>query len=211
MTKIKTKFHNRKFYGKWLFKITLEIHGAYLLRREANSYNTLFNRYSDDHRQQILDLKNYLDVRQSLGLQTRIESNCVDIYTNDRTVYDDISKDFADIVKHRYEAISTEGIDNDGHQVFVKKLPHDTYQYKVFLKPHTFDNDDQSKKIYLEWLGTQGSKIKISDKVKEWFMITNWNWDRRYIYVEDESTLLMLSMRNPNVLGTVYKHIIIDK
>jgi len=42
-------------------------------------------------------------------------------------------------------------------------------------------------------------------------LITEWNWDRRYMYVEDEMTLLMIKMRSSEVLGRIYEYHIIDK
>jgi hypothetical protein len=53
--------------------------------------------------------------------------------------------------------------------------------------------------------------IKISDTVKTWFMVTNWNWDRRYIYVATEADLLMLKLRSSDVVGSVFKYEIVDK
>jgi hypothetical protein len=42
-------------------------------------------------------------------------------------------------------------------------------------------------------------------------MKTEWNWDRRYVLVEDEGTLLMLKLRNPEVMGSVYNYVLSDK
>lgn len=206
---MKIKFHNRKFYGKWNYKITLTVSvGAHNLKNiKLLDYS---NRFTTEQKKELTDLAWYLSLFPSDKIQIRVEYKSVDIYTNDKKIIDEISEKFSDSLKHIVEVIETVREDSGTH-VFVKKLPHDTYEYKVYLKPHTFKDDRSSKKQYLDWLDSQGSKIKISQKVKDWFMSTNWNWDRRYMYVEDESTLLMLTMRNPSAIGTVYRHVIIDK
>jgi len=37
------------------------------------------------------------------------------------------------------------------------------------------------------------------------------NWDRRYILVDNEKTLLMIKLHSPDAIGTVYKYEIVDK
>ena len=67
------------------------------------------------------------------------------------------------------------------------------------------------KRIYVEWIKGQHDRILISDAVKEWFVHTDWNWDRRYVLIEDSQTLLMLKLRNPEAIGRVYDYVISDK
>jgi hypothetical protein len=57
----------------------------------------------------------------------------------------------------------------------------------------------------------QGDKIRMSKVVKAWFMYTDWNWDRRYLLVEDTPTLLMLQMRSGDAVGKVYEYAVVDK
>jgi hypothetical protein len=140
----------------------------------------------------------------------RIERDSIDFYTNDRNVYENLSKTFILRLSHRIEL--REGADQNSENIIsVARYPHGKYQYKVFLKPYKFKNDLDLKKQYLSWLESQGDRIKISPAVKRWFIENNYNWDPRYIYVENEATLLLLSMRNSEAIGKVYKHHIIDK
>lgn len=140
----------------------------------------------------------------------RIERNQLDIYTNDTDLYDTISDKFFHLVIQRSEP-SDEIPLNDNNIINVKKLPHDCFHYKVYLRPHKLFKDYEAKKKYLNWIDTQAPRISISHSVKQWFMTTDWNWDRRYIWVEDESTLLMLKLRNAEVCGKVYEYQICDK
>jgi hypothetical protein len=99
----------------------------------------------------------------------------------------------------------------DSDKIITKKLPHDKYRFKVYLLPHKLANDELGKKRYLQWVESQKEKILITKSVKNWFMTTNWNWDRRYIYVEDPSTLLLLKLRNSETIGRSYEYVIVDK
>ena len=57
----------------------------------------------------------------------------------------------------------------------------------------------------------QNDKISLSESVKMWFITTDWNWDRRYVFVDNEQTLLLLKMRNCDAIGKVYEYKIGDK
>jgi len=92
-----------------------------------------------------------------------------------------------------------------------KKLPHNKYQFRVYLLPHKLAGDTEEKEKFINWMKTQNSKIRLTDTVIKWFMHTDWNWDRRYILVEDEPTLLMLKLRNSSVVGRIYNYVISDK
>ena len=95
--------------------------------------------------------------------------------------------------------------------VAVIKYPHDRYKHKVYLLPHKMKGDKESKQRYLEWLKKQCPKVTCTKAVEKWFLDTDWNWDRRYILVEDEAMLLMLKLRNSDVVGRVYNYILTDK
>lgn len=136
----------------------------------------------------------------------RLERDNIDFYTNDVNFYDQISLSFSVEIKHRFEpdehSLKTL---TDEPIIIVKKLPKDRYNYRAYLKPHMFKGDKASKINYLKFLDTQSPAVSISESVRSWFMTTDWNWDRRYILVEDEKTLLMLKLRNSEVLGKVYR------
>lgn len=194
-------------YGSVVFRMTpLENVEKWLERDPEYRYlqEALHNK------ENILDLVEALTSYDKTLWRMRIERNQLDIYTNNTDIYDDISNRFFHLVVRRFEP----SIDiplNDNNIVNVKKLPHDRYRYKVYLKPHKLSKDHEAKKKYLSWIDTQSPKISISHSVKQWFMTTDWNWDRRYIWVEDESTLLMLKLRNSDVCGKVYEYQLCDK
>ena len=69
----------------------------------------------------------------------------------------------------------------------------------------------EDKNNYLDWIKKQDPRITCTPALEKWFINTDWNWDRRYVLVEDEATVLMMKLRNAEVVGSVYKFVISDK
>ena len=159
-----------------------------------------------------LELTTFLLELNQKDFAKRIESNTIDLYLNSADIFDTISLQFESIIVNRYAPTGNnlELLENTDF-ILTKKLPHNKYKYKIFLLPHKMQGDTESKNNYLTWLDTQQNRILISESVKKWFQYTNWYWDRRYMYVEDTNTLLMLKMRDSQVLGKIYEYIIVDK
>jgi hypothetical protein len=126
------------------------------------------------------------------------------MYLKLRTNFEDIVYSASEPDENNLDVLENTG------SVVVKKLPHDKYHYKAFLLPHKI-KDKADKRSYLDWIETQGDRILISNIVKEWFIKTDYNWDRRYVLVEDSQTLMLLKLRNPEVLGRIYDYVISDK
>jgi hypothetical protein len=201
----KHKITRHKFYNKWDYKISLWGKGLSYLRH-LPAANVPHNH---GLKSVIEDLSDLLMALDPSDYAKRIETNILDIYVNDRNLYDRIIEKFSSYI--RLTSAPGEGMTLDsGKTVQAKKLPYDRYHYKVFLKPHRMESKEE-KRRYLDWLETQTPRVNITDNVKKWFYDTNWNWDRRYMYVEDDATLLILKMKNPEALGTVYSYEVIDK
>jgi len=150
----------------------------------------------------------YFKDKDSKTFSRRIEGDNLDIYTNDEVLLDEIIKRFNTIVSQCWYPHDT--LKNED-KIICNKLPHSRYRYKVYLLPHKMKYNFEGKTKYLNWLETQGQKISISNIVKSWFLTTDYNWARRYMYVEDEKTLLLLRMRCPEVVGRIYEYSIVDK
>jgi hypothetical protein len=224
MKQFKAKQTTRKFYNKWSYKVSLEIKGAGVYRTvplsEISNYcekcNENTNRNSIGTRvyhnkEQIVELANFLLNYDPSIWSKRIENSNIDFYTNDSEFYNNISNQFKDQVNLRFEPDTTSNILDQPQVIVGKKLPHNKYQFRVYLLPHKLAGDREEKEKFINWMKTQIPKIRLTDTVIKWFMHTDWNWDRRYILVEDEATLLMLKLRNSLVVGRVYNYVISDK
>ena len=217
---LKIKKVNKKFYNKWCYKTTLYVPGIAILRMYKNTnMESLFLNNNPrpiistenkawNNKDLIIVLDSFLSALDKNAWAKRIERDYIDLYTNDKNIYDDINLIFKDCIHKSYIPDPNMDLEND-NIIRVKKLPHSKYQYKVFLLPHKMKNISD-KKSYLEWVQKQ-SGIKISNSVVHWFINTSWNWDRRYIWVEDKNSLLLLNLRNSEVCGRTYEYQIIDK
>jgi hypothetical protein len=217
----------RKFYGKWLYKITLRIPGIGFIRYRNindsidfivnNNHRELYYISSSTvqkiykHSKMILNFLNSLQTVSENDWGKRIENDNIDIYTNNKDFFDMLSKRFINETVHRFEPEGDPNLLSDGGICVVNHYPHHRYQFKVFLQPHKLNGNQKRKQDFLDWLDTQGEKIHISQSVKDWFLTNIWNWDRRYMYIDNEQTLLMLKMRESQALGRIHKYVLVDK
>lgn len=176
---------------------------------DRNVYSTFAKAAANKH--EIIKLSYFLMAWPQSQWGKRIERSNIDIYTNDKDMYTRLMADFENLVSSVSEpdANNLDVLENTG-SVIVKKLPHDKYHYKAFLLPHKI-KDRADKQTYLDWIETQGDRILISPVVKDWFIKTDYNWDRRYVLVEDNQTLMLLKLRNPEALGRIYDYVVSDK
>jgi hypothetical protein len=223
----KTKPTTKKFYGKWLYKASFQLEGCVLFRtktlEEVNNfclgpapethYWHATNTKAYANRETILDLSNFLGGYTKEDYNLRIESSFFDVYTNDSKFYNSVSNRFAGMLRHRFEpdAATAELLNENKNYISVKKLPKERYNYRVYLLPHKMAKDREGKQKYINWLKAQSPRITCTPAIEKWFVATDWNWDRRYVLVEDESMLLMMKLRNADVVGKIYNFVISDK
>lgn len=215
----------KKFYGKWLYKSTLKIPGIAILRvlslddaidflsRPHTDKRVVLNLYKKalDNDKDMIDLCCYLKSLNIEDWYKRIERDNIDLYTNDSEIFKDLINKFQHILYLKSEPDLSRKHDYDnGRHIVCKKLPHDRYRYKIFLKPHKMRGSNSAKHEYINWLENQ-KNVLITQSVKDWFIRTDWNWDPRYMLVEDHKTLLFLHMRNAEVLGRTYEYVLSDK
>lgn len=216
----------RKFYGKWLYKVSLSVSGGSLFRgmdllsviefcnQDALPVNGHYNSKEKawNNRQNIYKIASALSRYPTESWAKRIESSILDLYTNDEEFFNRFLNHFSGIVRNA-SAPTKETIDqlDSPFTILANKLPHDRYRYKVYLTPHNLPLDPIVRSNYLIWLREQGDRIKISDSVKTWFLTCRYNWDRRYLLVEDEKTLFMLKLRDGSAVSQTYKYVIAKK
>lgn len=225
MNLLPSKSTSRKFYNKWLYKITLTINGAAVLRYDLSKVEYYISEDKRDvgywtwqskaaaDKEFIISIVNFLQSKDKDIWSKRVERTYVDFYTNDKTFFDELSLLGSERIVHRFEPTlgGVEILEDSSTNVAVTKYPHDIYKHKVYLLPHKMRGDREEKIRYINWLKKQCPKVTCTEAVEKWFIATDWNWDRRYILVEDESMLLMLRLRNPDVVGRIYNYVLCDK
>ena len=220
---ISTRPVKRKFYNKWHYKLSLRCPGASLLRYKScdeikeflsqphdkqNMYATYDKAYNNNRN--MYALADILSKWPKEVYGTRIESDAIDIYTNDKLFFEEASREFALFTWRRFAPTpQTEHLLIDQKRVLCKHLPHKKYQFKVFLTPHKLPTGDSKRSEFVEFVKNSGDTIRISSAVEEWFMNTRWNWDRRYVFVDNEKSLLMLKLKNSDAIGAVYEYVTI--
>jgi hypothetical protein len=184
-----------------------------------NHYNEDESAYFVSHRkavankEAIINLCEFLSAYDKDTYSLRIERSRLDIYTNDVDFYETLSIQCQLELVHRFQpsAANVEILKDSQNSITVDKLPKGKYQYRVYLLPHKMSKDREGKQRYLNWLKSQSPRITCTPAIERWFLVTDWNWDRRYVLVEDESTLLMMKLRGADVVGRVYNFIVCDK
>lgn len=220
------KTTNKKFYGKWLYKVTLEVPGIAILRIKSlqGTIDLINNDFPSgkhptysiyykvkSNQENVKKVCSFLLKENPEDWTKRIESNSIDIYTNNKELYSNLCLNLKSLVIHHFEPADSTLANESQYTIVANKLPHDIYKYKVYLRPHKLAKDKSAKKELIQWISAQGERILMSDAVKTWFIDTDWNWDRRYLFVDTEQTLLLLKMRNSDAVGKVYEYKIVDK
>lgn len=227
MSMLKSKKTNKKFYKKWLYKISLRVEGAHVFRAFSPSQlrDIYDGRYTGNvwigstlketmlrNKDLILKLVDFLKDKDPAAWSKRVERNCLDLYTNDAVMFNELSASFSKETIHRFEPLEGTIADlENSRNIICKKLPHNRYRYRVYLRPHVIAYNQEVKQQFIDWVKSQCPRITWSADLEDWFRRINYNWDRRYILVEDEQTLLMLKLKNSEVLGTIYNFVVIDK
>ncbi len=203
----KVKQTTRKFYNKWTYKLSFSKKGLAVLR-----WKPIEDAIESTDDQDIKSLFTSLSKIEPEKYCKRCESSILDIYTNDESVFSSLYEKHQSILKQAFapKKGSEDLLLDEKHVILAKKLPHDRYQYKVFLQPHKISSQEE-KNNFINWLSTQEPRVNVTETVKEWFYKTSWNWDRRYMYVEDDKTLLLIKLKNSQALGTIYTYKVSDK
>lgn len=216
---IQYKPTKKLFYGKWLYKVSYKIPGCSFIRHKLfNNLEENFNSIrvmSDYHRRVLANRDNLLLLVSTLKqlpsneYDLRVETDIIDVYTNQELIFNTLLATLSDTIRYAQRPADPSGKAlSDKKTILVKKYPQDRFKMRVYLKPHKM-NDPAEKLKYLSWIKSLPG-VSISEAVSTWFYDTKWNWDRRYVLVDDEKTLLLLKLKNSNVVGSVYNLVLED-
>lgn len=194
----------KKFYNKWIYKCSFYFPQSKSLRYQLESLKYL--------NKDILDLAGLLTSFGKDKYHLRVEGKTCDVYCNDADIFEKLKSLLSDklVLVSSPELQNVDRLIQQKRTILCKRLPFHRYRHKVYLQPHRLD-DRAHRSQYIDWLNTQHPRIYITQRTKDWFIRTEWNWDRRYMYVDNEQTLLILKMKNNEALGTMYTYDVCDK
>lgn len=194
----------KKFYNKWLYKCSFYFPTSKLLRIQIESLNPL-----DSETSKFFQLLSSINKDQ---YYIRVENKICDVYCNDSDIFDKLKSFEGDnlVSVSSPDLCNIKKLQKQTRNILCNRLPFHRYRYKAYLQPHKI-KDQEEKQKYIDWLSLQHPKIHLTESTKKWFIRTQWNWDRRYMYVEDEKTLLLLKMKHSGAIGSVYTYDVCDK
>jgi len=207
------------FYGKWLYKVSYNIPGCSFIRNRAfddlekniNNIKPTSNYHQRviANRDDLLLLASFLHHLPQNSFDLRVETDIIDVYTDQETLFTQLVSTLVDRIRYAQKPDDPSGKTlSDKKTILVKKYPQDRFKMRVYLKPHKMI-DPEEKLRYLGWIKTLPG-VSISQAVEKWFYDTKWNWDRRYVLIDDDKTLLLLKLKNSDVVGTVYNLVLQD-
>lgn len=218
-------YTRRKFYNKWSYKVSLNLRGSaafrlydydHIIMLLTTNENIKLNYWTKDlfdNQENVLKVATVLNYWPADIYTKRIERNILDLYTNSEEFFDQISHQFSGFIQKRFAPDpTTKHLLTEGKKIILsKKLAHNKYRFKVFLSPHKIANDVEKKIKFLNFLENNKDHISASSRTKEWFLETKWNWDRRYIHVDNEKTLMMLKLFSSDAINSIYEYVVVDK
>jgi len=217
----------KKFYNKFIYKVTLNVPGCGALRYyDFSDLLSIECEAADDmrwkqklindvvhNRQEWVDLVFFIDSFEKDQWTKRLEGDYIDLYTNNLDFYNGLCEKFPNRIAKRYQppaGLEQEMLDEE-KKIFVKEIPHGVYNYQAYLHPHKLTENLNERTKLADWLELQVPKITFSKSIRKWVLQTRENWDRRYIYIDNDQTLLMIKLRSPELIGKVFKYVKTDK
>lgn len=216
----------RKFYNKWFNKLSFYLPGGRMLSFHSTSdilklmsdpTGSLIGRWQYESlsamnacKQDWVKFIFLLNAIPNSDFQKRSESDVVNIYTNDENFIDSAKKDLAHRIVEIYEPTleSLKLLDTEEKILLVNKLPYEKFNFRVIIKPHKLKREQKEQFItFLE----NNPGIGIQDSVKEFIRTNEMNWDRRYVYVDTDKTLMLLKLAFTDAVSTIHRYVLNDK
>lgn len=215
----------RKFYNKWLNKLSFYLPGGRLLSfydssdvlKIVDDPTSAKGYWRDNRAFEMAEARDdwykfifLLNTIPNNGFQKRSESDVINIYTNDQNFIKCAKSDLSHRIVELYEPTeeSLKLLTTDEKVLLVSKLPYNKFNYRVIIKPHKLKQDQKEQFItFLE----NNPGIGIQDSVKTFIRTNDMNWDRRYVYVDTEQTLTMLKLAFIDAVSTIHRYVLNDK
>lgn len=212
---------NKLFYKKYPYKIKCHIKGAWLLRnnvieetiRYCNSQSAPSWKWANVYTNHNVDVPEVADFIEKIKpyfdlVKLRIEHNFLDIYTEDRQIYDTLSNSLSKWVQYVWEPENQKYLNfllsSNSVKILCDEYPHKKYRYKVYIKNKL---NPETKKNFSSWASNYPEKIITTGESTAWLdnvLMYTWN---PCLYIEDQATLSMVCLFLGNNVQRVEEYI----
>jgi hypothetical protein len=147
-----------------------------------------------------VDIHDIVDFTEKLKpcfdlVKIRIEHDFLDIYTEDRQIYDTLSNSLSKWTKYVWEPENQEYLNfllsSNSVKILCDEYPHKKYRYKVYIKQKL---SLETKKNFASWVKNYPEKIITTGDSTAWLneeIAYTWN---PCVYIEDQATLSMVGL-----------------
>lgn len=194
---------SKLFYGKWSFKLKIEIPGAWMIKR--NGVDDTISFCKGDHRldsytyryinkDKLLKFTNVIAPYLDKEVSIRVEGKIFSIYCKDRALFDAISKDCSEYIVAEYVPASDSELEymhnNGAKKVLCNHIPFNQYPYKVYIR---YNMPQNTRSSFKKWTENYEGKIKLVSATYNWLNGIN-SYNNLIIYIADKPTLSMVGM-----------------
>ena len=223
----KKEITSRLWYNKYLYKSMYFIPGIYILRQhyteneikthiqtfensawKATLLKNVITKYNENEKIILNFAKILQPYRYNKTVFLRIAEPSISIFTNNIEIHEKIIKIFNNFlhVDCRPELDAIPFLLNSKNTVIVKELPYNRYRYKVIINNYT--NDHIIPKQLLDWGFAQDSAVRFSSKTIKYFNKPQLWLDQGFMYIEDETTLMMCKMFLTKCPNRIIKYVV---
>lgn len=199
---IRKQTTKKLFYSKWAFKISCVVKGAHWIRHwgvdklPPDNRNLLWStsKLSDKHWNELKNFAAIIKPYITKGTKIRCEGSSVNLYFNDRSLYNNV----LDKVSDHCVAVWEPENDNElavlmdnSKLVIVNQFPHKIYKHRVILKHLPIE-----KRITLfDWLKKYPSETYKISPITEMYLTGKRIWAQDpFILINDSKMLSMLGL-----------------
>jgi len=193
----------KRFFGKWLYKIETSTPGASLIKHWGVEASQNFCKNPNDHRwrkhyttadkEQLLEYIKIVEPFLNKDLQMRAEWNTLNFYLNDQTLYNQLKTSLAKWVTGITEPVleDLDSLTEKGCPVLCKELPHNKFQYRIYLR---YSMPVNIRLNFATWLENYDDNIRPSKGTVNWLRSRSPYFQDPFVYVTDHNLLLMVKL-----------------
>jgi hypothetical protein len=209
----KIKETKKAFFGKYIYKVSLELRGISQLKRSSladiasipkpmdSEFNIPYYKSKQEayqNKAEILSIGSFLEIESGIcDFKTRAEGSTFNIYTNDRDFVDRFLTAFGKHVFELYEPATKEAgefLKKNMRKIICDELPNGLFRYKVHIGYKTIP--EKSREGFLNWTKKYGEeRIYMPRSTKNLLGSGGSGFCYgQYFYVSDEKMLNMTLM-----------------